>query len=73
MRILRPGDDVHIAAVIPAFNVGGHIADVLGEMPEQIRTVIVVDDGSTDDTAAVVERCAAVDRRIHFLRHDRNR
>jgi glycosyltransferase involved in cell wall biosynthesis len=73
MRILRPGDDVHIAAVIPAFNVGSHIGEVLGEMPKQIRTVIVVDDGSTDDTAAVVEQCAATDRRIHLIRHDRNR
>jgi glycosyltransferase involved in cell wall biosynthesis len=72
-RILRAGDDVHIAAVIPAFNVGGHIAAVLREMPEQIRTVIVVDDGSTDDTAAVVEHCAATDQRIQLIRHDRNR
>lgn len=72
MRIFRPGDDVHIAAVIPAFNVGTHIASVLDEMPEQIRTIIVVDDGSTDDTAAVVQRCAETDRRIELIRHDRN-
>jgi dolichol-phosphate mannosyltransferase len=73
MRIVRPGDDVHIAAVIPAFHVGSLIGSVLAEIPEQIRTIIVVDDGSKDDTAAVVERCAVADPRIHLLRHDRNR
>src|SRR4029079_5184086 len=73
MRIVRPGDDVHIAAVIPAFNVAGHIGGVLTEMPDQIRTIIVVDDGSSDNTTAEVEQCASIDRRIQLIRHDRNR
>lgn len=61
-----------IAAVIPAFNVGRVIGGVLGEMPATIRTVIVVDDGSADDTAAVVERFAKHDPRILLIRHERN-
>jgi glycosyltransferase involved in cell wall biosynthesis len=35
--------------------------------------VIVVDDGSRDGTAAVVERIAAGDPHVRLVRHDRNR
>jgi glycosyltransferase involved in cell wall biosynthesis len=63
---------IHIAAVIPAFNVGKVIDQVLSAMPEMIRTVVVVDDGSTDDTAAVVEEHARRNARIQLIRHDRN-
>lgn len=73
MDIVRSHADVQIAAVIPAFNVDRVINAVLREMPAQIHTVIVVDDGSVDDTAAVVERCAETDKRIRLVRHDRNR
>ena len=34
--------------------------------------VIVVDDGSSDDTAAIVERIATVDARVRMLRHPVN-
>ena len=63
---------LHIAAVIPAFNAGTTIRSVLAEIPPAVGIMIVIDDGSNDDTAAVVERCAAADRRIDLIRHDRN-
>jgi glycosyltransferase involved in cell wall biosynthesis len=63
---------VHIAAVIPTYNVAAAIDTVLQEIPPQIGTIIVVDDGSTDDTIAVVERRSKVERRIQLIRHDRN-
>jgi glycosyltransferase involved in cell wall biosynthesis len=35
--------------------------------------VLVVDDGSADQTAAIVERMAAADPRVRLIRHERNR
>lgn len=63
---------LHIAAVIPAFNAGTTIQSVIAEIPSIVGIMIVIDDGSKDDTAAIVERCAATDRRIVLVRHDRN-
>ena len=62
-----------IAVIIPAFNVGRSIEQVLRELPVNVGAIIVVDDGSTDDTAAVVERVAREDGRIRLVQHDRNR
>jgi glycosyltransferase involved in cell wall biosynthesis len=40
------------AVVIPCFNEGATIARLVREVRQHLATVIVVDDGSTDDTAA---------------------
>ncbi len=71
--LLRKRPDVHVAAVIPAYNVAAELGSVLRQMPPLFRTVIVVDDASTDDTAAVVERYAQLDPRIMLMRHPVNR
>ena len=42
-----------IAVVIPALNEGRSIGHTLGEVPPGIDQLIVVDNGSDDDTAAV--------------------
>jgi glycosyltransferase involved in cell wall biosynthesis len=67
-----PGD-IHVAAVVPAYNVGQEIAAVLRSIPPMVQTIVVVDDASRDDTAAIVERCAAVDPRVIVVRHTGNR
>jgi dolichol-phosphate mannosyltransferase len=69
---LKRRAEAHVAAVIPAYNVGKELGGVLRQMPALFRTIIVVDDGSRDDTAAVVERYAAIDPRIMLLRHETN-
>ena len=57
-----------IVAVVPAFNEAGAIRRVV----EEIRAVdpgidvVVVDDASTDDTAAIAEACGAVVLRLPF-------
>lgn len=48
-----------ITVVIPAYNAErtlGKVLDALAEQDQPVEEVIVVDDGSTDETAAVAER-----------------
>ena len=52
---------VKVAVVIPALYEAGHIAEVVTGLREQmVDTVIVVDNGSTDDTAAIAAQAGAV-------------
>jgi len=66
----RPG--VHIAAVIPAFNVAKEIGGVLRALPALFTTIVVVNDGSTDETGALIDHYAEVDSRILATHHERN-
>jgi glycosyltransferase involved in cell wall biosynthesis len=47
------------AALIPAFNEAGTVAEVVSELHGIVDTILVVDDGSTDDTAASAQRAGA--------------
>ena len=40
----------HICAIIPTYNNAGTILDVVRRTHEQLRDIIVVADGCTDDT-----------------------
>ena len=55
-------------AVIPAYNEAKTIADIVGRTARVIERVIVVDDGSTDETQDRVEALG-----IKVLCHNRNR
>jgi hypothetical protein len=60
-----------VAVIVPAYNFERFIADALDSVIAQTYgqwECIVVDDGSTDGTAAVAERYAAADTRIRCLR-----
>ncbi|MCB1776470.1 MAG: glycosyltransferase family 2 protein [Candidatus Competibacteraceae bacterium] len=48
-----------VAVVIPAFNEAATIADIVGRARRQVATVIVVDDGSWDDTAHQAQSAGA--------------
>ena len=71
--LLRRRADAHVAAVVPAYHVARELVDVLRPMPALFTTIIVVDDASTDDTAAVAERYSEIDPRIIVIRHEQNR
>ncbi len=64
-----------VSIIIPAFNaaavIGMAVASALAQSEARIE-VIVVDDASTDGTAAVVEGLAARDARVRLLRMARN-
>ncbi|MFW6062533.1 MAG: glycosyltransferase family 2 protein [Planctomycetota bacterium] len=63
----------HLIVVLPALNEEATVGEVIDRIPRQIPgidrvSVLVVDDGSTDATAAVAERAGAM-----VLRHRCNR
>jgi len=62
--------DNRIHVIVPAFNVAGHISDVLKGIPPFVDAITVVDDCSTDQTADRVS--ASGDRRVTLIRHEVN-
>jgi len=68
-----------ISAVIPAYNeeivleaTVLSIANILSELSPKDWEIVLVDDGSLDNTAQVAERLAR-DTRIRYMRHEQNR
>lgn len=62
-----------VSVVIPVWNGSGYIErcldSVMSQMGDEME-VIVVDDGSTDDTWALLEKAAASDARLRPVRQD---
>ncbi|SME98979.1 Glycosyl transferase family 2 [Tistlia consotensis] len=69
-----------LSLVVPAFNEEPNIqktlatiAATMAELPLEHYEVVVVDDGSHDATAALVEQASAADARIRLVRHTVNK
>ena len=68
-----------VSACFPAFNDAGSIAWVARRAEEALRPsgrefeILILDDGSTDETAAVLRRLAAEIPELRTLRHPKNR
>lgn len=69
-----------VSLLIPAFNEGSRLPPFLRDLkqfmqsnPEMITEVIVIDDGSRDNTAAVTEKIAQEIPELRLLRHEKNR
>jgi glycosyltransferase involved in cell wall biosynthesis len=56
-----------IAVVMPAYNAEKTLEKTVRELPETVDFKILVDDSSSDDTAALAERLG-----VHTFVHDRN-
>lgn len=59
---------LRLCAVIPAYNEGRRVGAVVRGVRKHVRSVVVVDDGSEDDTAEEARRAGA-----RVIRHRRNR
>ena len=71
LEVLHMGDRPLVSVIIPAFNAAKHIRQTLNSVLEQTHQtleVIVVDDGSADATAAIVEQFVEKDARIQLIR-----
>ena len=60
----------HICALIPTYNNAGTIADVVRRVHAYLRDIIVVVDGSTDDTLAILN---GLDFPVTVVSHEKNR
>lgn len=61
-----------VAVVIPCYRVGAHIEDVIARIGDWAHVVYCVDDGCPEDSAAAIERAAAVDSRVRLVRRPAN-
>jgi glycosyltransferase involved in cell wall biosynthesis len=70
---------VSVSCVVPMFNERENIAHTLHVLAESLTRhtddweIIVVDDASTDDSAAMVRAAAEANPNIRLIRHDSNR
>jgi glycosyltransferase involved in cell wall biosynthesis len=70
---------IRVSIVLPAYNEAANIeaavaeATATGSRLFEDHEVLVVDDGSTDGTGALVEAISREDPRVRVVRHERNR
>jgi glycosyltransferase involved in cell wall biosynthesis len=67
---------VLVSVIVPAYNYGRYLGEALASVREQTYAeweCIVVDDGSTDDTAQVARRWADSDARFRLVQHGSNK
>src|SRR4051812_38266271 len=65
--------DKTICVLVPAYNEGTQIGMVLEGIPDYVDMIIVVDDGSQDDTSRVVQDRMKSDGRLNLVRHEKNK
>jgi dolichol-phosphate mannosyltransferase len=68
----NPADYPPITVIIPAYCAETKIQSVLEGIPDYVNTIIVVDDCSPDQTAAIVNQQRLVDPRIVLVQHPQN-
>jgi glycosyltransferase involved in cell wall biosynthesis len=59
-----------VSVIMPAYNAEKYISEAIESVVQQTYTnweLIVVDDGSTDNTAAIVKEYAAKDNRVRYI------
>ena len=64
-----------VSIIMPAYNAAKTIRDSIESIQAQTFKdweLIVIDDGSKDETANILQEMTAADNRIHFLQNERN-
>jgi glycosyltransferase involved in cell wall biosynthesis len=73
---MTPSQEDLVTVIVPAYNAAATIDETLLSVRAQSHAslqIIVVDDGSVDSTAQIVERHAQADARVALIRHPTNR
>jgi glycosyltransferase involved in cell wall biosynthesis len=71
---MEPSSLAQLSVVIPAYNESATILAAVQAVLRQecVLEIIVVDDGSTDDTLAIASNIARAEPRVHLLQHNKN-
>jgi glycosyltransferase involved in cell wall biosynthesis len=72
---ISPSRGPLIAVILPTYNEELNVTGVLEVLraTEILDEIILVDDGSQDKTADILNQAAAMDQRIQVIQHDRNK
>jgi glycosyltransferase involved in cell wall biosynthesis len=68
--------NLQLSVIVPVFNEEKTILEVLGALEKALpagHEIIVVDDGSADGTAAIVEKYAGIYKSVRLIRHSQNK
>ena len=71
----RPSPALRVSVVMPAFNAEAYLAEAIESVLRQTMgdlEIVVVDDGSIDNSRAIVERFREADPRVRLVVHERN-
>jgi len=74
----RKPEDVSISVFFPCYNEQDNVEDVVGQAVEVLEglvsdwEIIIVDDGSADETGQIADRLAEKDQRIRAVHHEVN-
>jgi hypothetical protein len=69
-------DEPLVSVLMPVWNLAAHVGDAIESIRCQTLQdfeFVIVDDGSTDATGAVLDAAARRDRRLRVIRHDTNK
>ena len=69
----RPGEPPLVSVVIPVYNTAAYVSECLVSVLAQTHwnlEIICVDDGSTDDSLALLERVAESDPRVRVVKRE---
>lgn len=64
---------MRLLIAIPTFNESRHLERVIAEVLPHCQDVLLVDDGSTDDSPAILDRLARMEKGVNVLRHPVNK